>query len=1426
MRNLNKMTKAELLNEVRALGQRVADLEAERIEFKQAEQALRASEDKFSKAFHISPDSININRLKDGLYLEINEGFTQITGYTKEDVEGRTSLETNIWANSEDRARLVEELRSHGEVTNFEATFRMKDGKERVGLMSARIIEIDDQQCILSMTRDIAERKQVEAQLERNLRETRVRFEVSQALAGVETEDEVLDMLIQHAGLYPQALVAIFTFDRRGDELVAIVRRQNPFESSLTPVMSIGEGLPASSYTLFGHFFADYPFVSEDVWVDERFEPAGRKILRQTGVASFAAIPLTAGNEWMGYIAAMAKSTGYFDEEKQHLYQTLAEQGAVALHAARLRTAVRESQQRLSLLVQQSPLAVIEWNTEFQVVSWNPAAERIFGYTREETLGHHLVGLIVPEEMRAQTDHAWQAVLAQRGGIHSTNENLTKDGRSITCEWFNAPLVSANGQVIGVASLVQDITERKRAEEALREKTEELDRFFTVALDLLCIADTDGNFRRLNPQWEAVLGYSLSELEGQRFLELVHPDDLANTLAAMGELGAQKTVLDFVNRYRCKDGSYRWIEWRSYPMENLIYAAARDITERKRMETALRESEERYRTFVEDLPIGVYRTTPGSQGKHLIANSYYLRMFGYDSLEVLVKKANVSDMYVDPAERKSFSDNLLANRHVDRTELHLKRSDGTPVWGAVTASVAYDKGGEPYFDCAIEDITERKQTEEALRLTRFTVDSVADAVYWIDPQGQIVDVNETACRMLGYTYEELTAMSLTGIDPDFSLAQWPNTWKNIKEAGKLTLEAQHRTKVGRLVPVEVMANYINFGGRELDCAVVRDITERKRAEEEITSLARFPKENPSPVLRLDADGMVLFANPASEPILESWGCAAGQRVPEQWCKVTKEVLTNHISRTLDVDCNGRVFSLVAAPIASMNYVNLYAQDITERKKAEEILQMFQYSNDQASVAIFWMNRDAEYLYVNDEACRSLGYTREELLSLCLWDIDPYYPKELWDSNWEQYQEDRQGGGEHIETFHRRKDGVTFPVEVFSRHLWLGENEFHVAFVQDTTERKQVEAELRTSEARYRALVESQVDLISRYRPDTKLTFVNDAYCQFYGKTREELIGNSFLSMVAPEFHEQALKETENFVKDPRPVGGEYLNYRWDGQECWIHWVIQGIEDENGRVLELQATGRDVTPLKQAEEKIRQLNDELEQRVVERTAQLEAANKELEAFSYSVSHDLRAPLRAIDGFSRILIEDHASRLPDEVVRLLGIVRDNTQQMGRLIDDLLAFSRLSRQPVNMRTVDTADLVRQVLETLQNDLEGREVVIEVGDLPACQGDPTLLKQVWMNLLSNALKFTRVQESPRIEIGCEEKDGEKIYFVKDNGVGFDMRYVDKLFGVFQRLHRSDEFEGTGVGLAIVQRILHRHGGRVWTEAEPNVGATFFFTI
>ncbi|MGH8544697.1 MAG: sensor histidine kinase, partial [Gammaproteobacteria bacterium] len=250
--------------------------------------------------------------------------------------------------------------------------------------------------------------------------------------------------------------------------------------------------------------------------------------------------------------------------------------------------------------------------------------------------------------------------------------------------------------------------------------------------------------------------------------------------------------------------------------------------------------------------------------------------------------------------------------------------------------------------------------------------------------------------------------------------------------------------------------------------------------------------------------------------------------------------------------------------------------------------------------------------------------------------------------------------------------------------------------------------------------------------------------------------------------------------------------------------------------------RFITERRQTEREVKRLNRDLTRRSLE----AEAANKELEAFSYSVSHDLRAPLRAIDGFSRILLDEHASTLSAEAQRFLGLVRENAVNMGRLIDDLLTFSRLSRQPLKKQSVVMADLARQVLDELKHEQNGRRADVAFADLPPCHGDPRSLKQVFVNLLSNAFKYTRKREIARIEVGYERTNGEDAYFVKDNGVGFDMRYSDKLFGVFQRLHRAEEYEGTGVGLAIVQRVIHRHGGRIWAEASPDKGATFYFTV
>jgi PAS domain S-box-containing protein len=331
--------------------------------------------------------------------------------------------------------------------------------------------------------------------------------------------------------------------------------------------------------------------------------------------------------------------------------------------------------------------------------------------------------------------------------------------------------------------------------------------------------------------------------------------------------------------------------------------------------------------------------------------------------------------------------------------------------------------------------------------------------------------------------------------------------------------------------------------------------------------------------------------------------------------------------------------------------------------------------------------------------------------------------------------------------------------------------------------------------------------------------LNPAWSQTLGFSDAELTARPYLDFVHPEDRPATIAEA---MKLSSGIDTIHFQNRYgckDGSYKWLAWTAKQSVSEQL----IFAIARDMTAQKHAEEEITRLNAAL----AERLAELEESNKGLEAFSYSVSHDLRAPLRAIDGFVRLLVDEHGPQLDPGAQRYLEIIAGSARTMGLLIDDLLEFSRLGRQPLRKVAIDTTGLVRRVLRQLQGTMDHRRVEVRLDELPACQGDESLLEHVLTNLIGNAIKYTQRVEVARIEIGCQTTDqGEVAYYIKDNGAGFDMRYADKLFGVFQRLHRADEFEGTGVGLALAQRIITRHGGRIWADATVGKGATFFFTL
>lgn len=742
----------------------------------------------------------------------------------------------------------------------------------------------------------------------------------------------------------------------------------------------------------------------------------------------------------------------------------------------------------------------------------------------------------------------------------------------------------------------------------------------------------------------------------------------------------------------------------------------------KQTETALRESEERYRALIE-----LSTDTYWVQDEHLrfteISNPDFQRD-GVD-LNALVGKTwrEAEGIMWEEPQLTALEGILTARQPFRDFEIGRSFRGGPKRYVQYSGGPTFDGSGRfTGYRGIAKDITKRRKDEEDLRCFRAAMDATADGVYVVDRTSlRFVDVNAAASVMLGLTREEILALGPEGV------------------------LSTPREELERIY----------------DAVISRGATE------------------PIEVLRQRRNGTQAWVEIRRR----------AQRLGEGWIIVT------------------------------------VARDITERKHGEAQLRLAARVFDHAQEAILVTDADANIVSANKRFTEITGYGADEVVGR-----NPRILRsgrqdgEFYTAMWASIHTHGHWSGE---IWNRHKAGHVFPewVSISSVRDERGELINYVALSMDISQRIAAERSLRASEEKFAKAFRSNPMLVAiSTLTDGRHIDVNEGFVRGTGYTREEVIGRTSLEIALWKTPGERQRAVDALRESGRLSGFEVELRRKSGEmmacELWVEPIEIGAEPCAIWVI------NDVTPHRKAETEIRQLNAELEQRVKERTQKLEQANAELEAFSYTVSHDLRAPLRAIHGFSRLLDEQYAIQLDEQGRDMLRRVSAGAQKMGHLIDDLLKLSRISRQPMHTELLDLSVLAWEVIGDLQADAPERRVAWVIAPQAPAEGDPGLLRVLLQNLIGNAWKYSSRRNDARIEFGVAEKDGRTVYFVADNGVGFNMASAKNIFVAFQRLHSSLEFPGSGIGLATVARIVQRHGGEVWGEGRPGAGARFYFAL
>jgi PAS domain S-box-containing protein len=760
-----------------------------------------------------------------------------------------------------------------------------------------------------------------------------------------------------------------------------------------------------------------------------------------------------------------------------------------------------------------------------------------------------------------------------------------------------------------------------------------------------------------------------------------------------------------------------------------------------------------------------------------------------------------------------------------------------------------------------KEIAQRKIAEERFKTLNTTLDSIvrertaeiADYKYALDEssivaitdrKGIIKHVNDNFCRISKYSREELIGRDHRIINSGYHPKDFiRNLWFTIEQGKIWKGELKNRAKDGSTYWVDTtIVPFITEDRKPRQYIAIRaDITERKKAEEQHALLASIINSSDEAIVSVDLDGLITSWNRGAVTLLGySPGEALGRDIlmivaPERRLEnstnskrvIRGESIRHYETKKIKKDGSAVHISLNMAPIRDADGriigISRIARDITERKQAEKIqgeLEEKVKVNAEELAGVFEritdgfvvLDKDLRYLYAN----RKMGeMIRREPASLI--------GKQVWDEFPDAIQSD---------TYHAFKKATDEQVYVSNidyygpldlwqeNHIYPGPEGLSV-FIRDITDQKRAEIRLKESEYLYKTIASSiPGSVIFLLNPEYRYLLVEGDMLEKLGYSKEKLLGQKAGDVLpANRYHEaktdfKRVFQGEVFTTERAAMGYDLLTR------------FVPLRNEDNEVYIAMIVVIDVTELKNAQRHISELNINLENKVADRTEQLAIVNRELEAFTYSVSHDLRAPLRIIDGFADILVKDHADRLNEEGIRILGVIMTNARRMGQLIDDLLNLSRLGRQAIVTSWVDMNKLVNAAIEEQLPLYGNKQPNIACDQLLPASCDSNLMLLVWGNLISNALKYSGKQEKPFVQINSYRDGNRIVYSIKDNGVGFDMKYAGKLFGVFQRLHKITEFEGTGIGLALVQRIVIKHGGQVWAESEPGKGAVFSFSL